>query len=711
MFVRWVNAEFERIASWIGTWDRMAILYAVVGGLIITIMIWWFGALARVYKWVYKKAKFLRGMHRYRTALRKTCSSLIVIGRRQGFSMSEVFINLDLAPSEFSRNPGGRSTPHLSRVIVAGPGAGKSTIVRKMILDGQGHPRDEYRSVYSKVLARLAFDLHKSERSDCSRTEAIVLFEKLLPKYGFQAVEASKILDSIFVKTGVLVRDAPERVIFSHFGLQEYHASLIALDELGEAGLAVVGGASWWREVILLGIAQKTDPDSLLERLFELYPLLAVTATAECPTPSIDYQRRAVECCLREFPKPGGEAAVAAIALARKVHGSEEATLIGQLETRLASAGDDAGRAGMILAKSGTAAATSALTRHPDRWETCLKEVGYLSTSFENMLVESIRDPANQYANRAIDILTSYLSADRRRELVTMLPKISPERADYLARSLLVREESDYAFEFDAKYLLDIASCAAYVKNRTEYLEKSRSVDRGLSRRGIPASCAVFLSLPRAQPNAIYKTLRNGYLWSHRSTALLLWSASTLVAIGSALRRPMYFTVGSVVIAAISLILRPPSPPWRRFADRGKFLPSAAFLMGLVLWSLWFGAGNALQFETTMRALLISSFGYFVLGAIACWNDFMLEDYSFWNSVVVGVSCWAVLVLTSISLDPNHNLVTALSFIAFLGSQAVILWFYRDFRRIRRAITEVQIELEKLYGHDAGHRVADRPMA
>jgi predicted NACHT family NTPase len=101
---------------------------------------------AAILKWagVFRSAKtayLLRKARRnYQRLLTEECSSLIVIGRRKGFSIGDVFIPLDIAPSELmARDEDKKREPRPyqggSYILVGGPGAGKSTLVKKEVLD------------------------------------------------------------------------------------------------------------------------------------------------------------------------------------------------------------------------------------------------------------------------------------------------------------------------------------------------------------------------------------------------------------------------------------------------------------------------------------------------------------------------------------------------------------------------------------------------
>jgi hypothetical protein len=473
------------------TLDAKEILYALAALLLTTIAGFWLGVFKRIRRMIMQH----KSLRSYRKALAETCSRLAVIGRRQGFSMKDVYVVLDLATSDLQEEKSEETQTNMQKscVILAGPGAGKSTIVKHKILDhfetrfgipfllrlreyspektiaehfrdqlaahgvpdpklilaqnlgspnslcvldgldevrphhanevydrinsfykefflrqrgvlivtcrkeayrnlpldirailevrpltdeqirrfaekwplpypsgknansfladlketsrihelarsplllvgglmqytesnlgvpeervqylarvgqwlvsewaaAQDHPPDKYRVVYSRILSKLAFDMQRSGLSEIASLEAEKLIASWLPEYGFQATESASVLASIKTKTGILVGDLPQAVVFSQFGLQEYYASIDLLNEIGgEDEFVNLSSKVWWREPILLAIAQQREPAPFLKRLFEGNPLLAAEAVAECPTPPLAFQEQAIDACL-----------------------------------------------------------------------------------------------------------------------------------------------------------------------------------------------------------------------------------------------------------------------------------------------------------------------------------------------------------------------------------------------------------------------------
>ena len=254
-----------------------------------------------------------------------------------------------------------------------------------------------------------------------------------LPGYGFGSEEAGAVLLGLLTRTGILIRDVPQMVIFSQFGLQEYYASIDLLETIEQADLVQFAEQVWWREPILLAIAQQKEPAANLQMLFSVNSLLAAEAVAESPTPSTALQQRAVESCLSSIDNHVVGASAASVRVLRKVKGALEERLISELERRLTSE-DTSKESGLVLAVAGTPAATATLSRHPSVWETCLQNAGYVSSGLEKLLVRWIRDGDEAQSRHAADLLANRLSADRFRELMSVIEELSPEKADHVAR-------------------------------------------------------------------------------------------------------------------------------------------------------------------------------------------------------------------------------------------------------------------------------------
>lgn len=313
--------------------------------------------------------------------------------------------------------------------------------------------------------------MHLEETAEYPTEAAIKLIGTWIPHYGVDSSEAPDFFQGLVARTGILVRDLPHLVVFSQLGMQEYYASIDLLSSDAGADLAKFANKVWWREAILLGIAQQHEPTSFIEKLFPLNGLLAAQAVAESPTPSLTLRQRAIEVCIQGVDECAPAAVLATISLLRRVKGIQENALVRNLEERLSGA-KTAKDAGTILAVAGTASATTCLARHPDIWETCLQSTGYLSNSLEKLLVMWIRDGNELQSRHATDLLADRLSADRFTELVQLLPDLPDAKAGHLAVMLLKhaarREPNEVLIQGSERMNREIAACASRLPKQIE---------------------------------------------------------------------------------------------------------------------------------------------------------------------------------------------------------------------------------------------------
>ena len=90
----------NKVIGFIKSLDTKEVVYALLALGSSTIIVIWLGLIRKLKR----QYQMMRGIERYRKSLRDQCLSLTVIGRRQGFSLKEVFIPLDLAVSDLAPN-------------------------------------------------------------------------------------------------------------------------------------------------------------------------------------------------------------------------------------------------------------------------------------------------------------------------------------------------------------------------------------------------------------------------------------------------------------------------------------------------------------------------------------------------------------------------------------------------------------------------------
>lgn len=339
----------------------------------------------------------------------------------------------------------------------------------------QGHPPDPFRSLYDRILPKLAFEMQTRNTAEIPIEDVEKLFEKWLPSYGISnSHTASDVISSLRTQTGIIISEDLHHIVFCQFGLQEYFASLEVNLKIDSENIKKLTPLSWWREPILLAVAQQKDPDAYLNSLFDLDPILAAAAVSECPTPSIEQQNRAIAVCIREADSINGAIKTPIVQLLRKVDGKEEKTLIEKLEERLTGPEKIAKFVGLIFATAGTQKTNEALSRHPEVWAVCLIDAGYLSDSFESLLFHWVKQGTEPQCFQAADALFENSNSHNFFHLLELLPELSKNKADHIAKSflklLLKRSKAQFRISFSGMLGI-IINCVPYIKKPESFIK------------------------------------------------------------------------------------------------------------------------------------------------------------------------------------------------------------------------------------------------
>jgi len=511
----------------------------------------------------------------------------------------------------------------------------------------QGHPPDPLRQVYDRLLARLAYFMHKEQQSDIQRKDAERLFEEWLPTFGKTGVSVKVVIESIATRTGILVSDDRNFIVFAQFGLQEYFASLEVVQNEGVENLADLEPPEWWREVILLAVAQRREPTPILSALFEKAPLMAAATVAECPTPSTFMQKRAIEACIKSIDKGEKAASSAVVPLLRKVQDEIEVSLCSALEERLTAGEPVASLVGVALATAGTPRATSTLAKYPEIWDRCLREAGYLSTNFENLLVGWIKEGTEFQSAKAAELIASRLSEDRLNELLDLLITLTRTRADTLARLIidhcglaLSERNKFYHYREDDPLLIDVpitiaSRCIPFIRDREGYLrERVEKVQKRLKdvhprnarpffsyhqdvfeATGLVATCLYLenKSGQRLGESEMNRALNHAVLWARRRAQFFLWAVSGLSLGAISLSTVWSITALFIVLLFATFLTKAftTSVPWKRyihFFRRFELQVTLCLLISSALIAFLLSAQHIHYLQTAFVNIIVAIF-------------------------------------------------------------------------------------------------------
>lgn len=557
----------------------------------------------------------------------------------------------------------------------------------------QGHPPDPWRKAYEPVLSGLAFAMHSRGVAEMPRDEGVRLIRRTLPAVGVDGGKADAFVESLASKTGILVRDTPGHLVFAQFSLQEYFAAAEAAATLKPAELNALEPLSWWREAILLTVARQPKPEDHFEALFARDQLLGAAAVAEYPTPPMTYQGRAVAACLTAID--GGIESVVepAIALSRKVEGKHKRNLIDGLEERIVSADEVAvSSSGRILAMSGTPEANEALGRNPSSWSAALVRAGFLSSSFEDLLVGWIMGKDSARATMAAEIILKRLSDDRREQLLTALPELPVARAEALARGLVASLDNEGALPWrvDRKLVRLACHCAPYLRSPEGLTGHSDSfAETGLT---ISKIAAIIHAERRYEPTKLVSVFLSAARWADLRPSFFWWvaSAALLTSMNVSSSAAALLLGASALLSLLGLVLGQRPVPWvQAYLGVEVRLLLAALIGSAFTWIL--APSIALPSQPAVEPVLV---GAVLLSALAVvprffqWRFFprsgshprLLKLQFGWAGSLIGLLGMAIF------LPETSRVLGAWMGVAMAVGGAVLLaWHWADHRLVRAA--------------------------
>jgi hypothetical protein len=475
------------------------------------------------------------------------------------------------------------------------------TMARWLIVDwatAQSHLPDRYRNVYERILTSLAYKMHQRNISEITISEAEQFIATLLPNFGYREEEAAIILNNISIKTGILNREGSS-TFFSQFGLQEYFVSKEMLCQVN-IDIPKLKPLTWWRESILLYAAQQKDPTEILNSLFDIDPLLAIAAVSECPTPSINMLNKSMQICLMNIDNGNTAVKDVLIPFVRKVKDDIELSFYPELEKRFTASKIIAEIVAVSLASAGTAKSVEILKHHTEVWAMLLNTSGYLSSSFENLLVDWIQNGEDSDSIKAADLLSSRLTSDRMLQLLNILPTLNKKKKDHLSQLILKHIVYDRPFHYYSydEEISEVSIITQLVPNILNYRQFIKNIDKETDNYDLKYKSNKILNIiliifslqniEKSDSNQLAKTYTYGIFWQNNKNSLFFFFFSVL-----ALFIPL------IKIPFLSLIL------------------ISVFSITSIM--LYVGAGLSVPFPRTYKSYRNSSFDvfwFFILGGI-----------------------------------------------------------------------------------------------
>lgn len=120
--------------DWLFDLDWPTILYGVASAFIVSLLAWWRGGIQSVWSASRRRS----ALKRYRRSLGNELSNLPIIGRKEGFDLQRAYVQLSIARSDLMNHEKEDSRPSRVFVLVGDLSAGKSTYVKKEVINQIG---------------------------------------------------------------------------------------------------------------------------------------------------------------------------------------------------------------------------------------------------------------------------------------------------------------------------------------------------------------------------------------------------------------------------------------------------------------------------------------------------------------------------------------------------------------------------------------------
>lgn len=139
-----------------------------------------------------------------------------------------------------------------------------------------------------KLLRRIAFHMHNIGIKEIDRHELEVLSLEFLPEIKDRKTSA-ELVRQIEVRSGLMMERSIDKLAFSHLTFQEFFVVEYFRSEPDiSLDVDVIEDWSKWREPLLLMCGIETNPKPLIEKLYQIQPLLAIYGICEVDPSVLD---------------------------------------------------------------------------------------------------------------------------------------------------------------------------------------------------------------------------------------------------------------------------------------------------------------------------------------------------------------------------------------------------------------------------------------
>jgi hypothetical protein len=298
---------------------------------------------------------------------------------------------------------------------------------------------------------------------------------------------------------------------------------------------------------------------------------------------------------------------------------------------------------GRILATAGTESATNIIVRYPDIWPEVLSSASYLSSAFENQLIQWIEHGTDDQPYRAADLIGERLTKGRLLQLLELLPRLDAARSKHIAKVLLthIAKSLQHEFSLSKQVLGQVAQCVSYLERdvsaaMSDLMPNSGNRHRDLyetERNPIYSIILLRTHWDRLSSQNIVRIVERANTWSRAKGTILCLFAS-FFACSILLLQPGHPYLITVPIAVFTIAIISPYAK-RPFARRSSiFQPKTPNLTAIPIGiaGIALAASIGAIFPPTLAAIRLDRAGTIMFAACIAMVGALYAVGSFWRS-------------------------------------------------------------------------------